>query len=119
MSVNVSIGPATQNETCFQLDNLPRNPPIALHILSTFNGDDSFVENFFEIPRWLQDGRISGFGCSEVSTNVFDLASVLRIHRSLEWLVENCPASTKPDGLAAKTITSFVEDFLAKGLLVN
>ena len=100
-----------------QLDSLPSNQPIALHILTTVsgNGNNSFVENFFEIRRWLQNGRICGFGSSEVSSNVFDLASVLRIHRSIDRLVETCLPTTKPFGLEAKTITNFVEDFLAKG----
>jgi hypothetical protein len=80
---------------------------------------DDFIENFFDIQRWREDGKIDSFASSTVSSNIFDLPSVLAVHRSVEWIVENCPTTTKPVGLSAKSITNYVEDFLAKGKLAS
>jgi hypothetical protein len=98
------------------MDNIPREPPIPIHFLTTFSGfDNSFVENTLDLERRSDSGKIDKFEISNVSTNIFDISSIVTVHKSVEWLVKHSPASTKPVGLVCKSITNFVEDFLGAG----
>jgi len=105
----------------FQVDNLPRDPPVPVHILTTFSGKDSasFLENTFDLQRLRYSGKIDKYETTNLTTNIFDLSSVVSVHKSVEWLVKNCPASTKPPGLVCKSITNYVEDFVGTGFNLN
>ena len=113
--------PELTTPSIFQVDNLPRDPPVPVHILTTFSGNDtaSFLENTFDLQRLRYSGKIDNYEFTNLTTNIFDLTSVVSAHKSVEWLVKNCPASTKPSGLIFKSITDYVEDLVGTGFCLN
>ena len=83
--------------------------------MASSDSDNSFVENSLDLERMRDARKIDNYDITKCSTNIFDLNSILAVHKSVQWLVQNSPASTQPQDLQFKSITNYVEDFLAKG----
>ena len=82
---------------------------------SSGSGDTSFVEKSLDLERMRDERKIDNYDVTKCSTNIFDLDSIVAVHKSVKWLVKNCPASNQPRDLQFKSITNYVEDFLGKG----
>ena len=83
--------------------------------MASSGSDTSFVENSLDLERMRDARKIDNYDITQCSTNIFDLSSILAVHKSVQWLVQNSPASTQPQDLQYKSITNYVEDFLGKG----
>jgi hypothetical protein len=89
---------------------------ILIFFQTTSRGSDSsFLENFFDLQRMRDSRKIDNYEITNCLTNIFDLNSIVAVHKSVKWLISNCPASNQPQDLKFQSITNYVEDFLGKG----
>ena len=83
------------------LNNMPKNPPVPLHVLTTSRHDLTEIVKALKLDNWVQQNIVKCYHVTRISINIFNLESLVNIDNSVVWLAENSPLN--PMNFSQKT----------------
>ena len=83
------------------LNNMPKNPPVPLHILTTSRNDFTEIVKALKLDNWVQQNIVKCYHVTRISINIFNLESLVNIDNSVIWLAEKSPSN--PMNFSEKT----------------
>lgn len=102
--------------------NIPRNPPVPLHVMTTSRNDLTEIVRSLKLDHWVHQNSIKCYHITRISLNIFNLESLVNIDQSASWLAENSPSNLpkssiksencKKGRFAVKPLSHFVQDLV-------
>ncbi len=96
------------------LENLPRSPPVALHILTTSTNGPDEMQGALGVKKLLEEKMVANCEVLNISNELFDGANVINLCEAVSSLARRSPLATTvaPPDLRFKSLRHYAEDFL-------